>query len=208
MYEPDLEKLRRFALAVGLITLTYSVTGIYLSPGTDISLVGMKFGIARPGLLPIGIVLASVYATARLYYYGFMLKKSPYRIRREILDSLRCLKDSRAGKDKKIPMYFGPTEFETNFADYDPIRIEKYITDFPDVFPKFAGAVHFFQHKQDHVQTMEGKTVTLHGGKVTIPIRCRLAASIQDVDYSLPVWLNVTSLCIFGYRMWMRGISA
>jgi hypothetical protein len=60
MYEPDIEKLRRFSLVVALITLTYSVAGISLVPDPGISVIGLTFKVSRPDLLPIGLVLASV----------------------------------------------------------------------------------------------------------------------------------------------------
>ena len=111
MHKPDIEKLRRFSLVVALITLTYSIAGISLAPDPGISVIGLTFKVSRPALLPIGLVMASIYAMIRFYYYGFMLKKSPYRVRRDVIDSLRCRKRLYIGGKKKVPMYYGPVEF-------------------------------------------------------------------------------------------------
>ena len=43
MYEPDIEKLRRFSLVVALVLLTYSVAGISLSPEAAISVIGLIY---------------------------------------------------------------------------------------------------------------------------------------------------------------------
>ncbi len=207
MDEPNIGKLRRFALVVGLITLTYSVAGISLRPEAGVSLAGLTFKISRPGLLPVGIVLASLYAMVRFYYYGFMLYKSPYSVRRGILDELYCFERPYIG-GKRIPMYFGPTEFETKLSDEDSCKIRQYIDAFPDAFPRFAKAKPSFQLQQELAQTTEGDPVTMYSGKVVIPIACRLAAIVQDIDYSLPVWLNLVSLCVFFGHTWMWGVHA
>ena len=52
---------------------------------------GMTFKVSRPGLLPIGLVTASVCTVLRFFYYGFMLKKSPYRFRRDAIDGSATL---------------------------------------------------------------------------------------------------------------------
>lgn len=207
MDESNIGKLRRFALIVGLITLTYSVAGISLRPEAGVSLAGLTFKISRPGLLPVGIVLASLYATLRFYYYGFMLYKSPYSVRRGVLDGLYCFEGPYIGR-RKIPMYFGPTEFETKLSDEDSCKIQQYIDTFPDAFPRFARAKPSLQLQQELAQTTEGDPVTMHSAKVVIPIACRLAAIVQDIDYSLPVWLNLISLCVFFGYTWMWGVHA
>ena len=85
---PDLERLRRFALAIGLVTLTYGVAGISLTAGSTVSPFGIPFTISRPDFLPVGLAIASLYAAARFYYYGFMIRKSPFARRKDLL-SLR-----------------------------------------------------------------------------------------------------------------------
>jgi hypothetical protein len=134
MREPDLEKLRRFSLTVALLILTYSVASISLEPNSGISIIGLTFKVSRPDLLPIGLIVASIYGTISFYYYGFMLKKSPYRVRRGVLDGLYCFERPYI-TGKKIPMYFGPTDFETRVSAEDLSKIQQYVDSFPDAFP-------------------------------------------------------------------------
>jgi len=204
MLEPDLEKLRRFSLTVALLILTYSVAGISLEPNSGISIIGLAFKVSQPDWLPIGLIVASIYGTISFYYYGFLLKKSPYRVRRGVLDGLYCFERPYI-TGKKIRMYFGPTDFETRLSAEDPSKIQQYVDSFPDAFPKFAGASPSLQLQQEQAQTTQGKSVTTYSAKVIIPIRCRLLAAFQDFDYSLPIWLNLGSLAIFFLQAWMRG---
>jgi hypothetical protein len=201
MHEPNLEKLRRFSLTVGLVTLTYAVAGISLKPDANISVIGLTFEVIRPALLPAGIVIASLYGTVRFYYYGIMLRESPYRVRRGVLDQLDCVEQPHVYK-KKIPVYFGPSKFETKLSASDPQAIEKYIDSFPDVFPRFAKVAPSIQRHHEYASTMKGETCVIYSAKVTIPKICRLAAAIHDIDYSLPIWLNIVSLSTFLYCLW------
>jgi hypothetical protein len=207
MYEPDMEKLRRFSLVVALLTLTYSVAGISLVPDSGISVIGLTFKVSRPGLLPIGLVMASMYAMIRFYYYGFMLKRSPYRIRRDVIDSLHCHERRYIGRRKQVPTYFGPTVFTAALWVSDRAEATAYIGKFPEVFPKFALARPSMKIEASKSYTDEGEYAGMdYDVQVVIPIRCRLAAIIQDFDYSSPIWLNLVSLTIFFFRTGLKGI--
>lgn len=205
MHEPDIEKLRRFSLVIALITLTYSVAGISLTPNAGISVIGLAFKVSRPDLLPIGLVIASFYVMIRFYYYGFMLKKSPFRVRRNLIDSLHCYERQYLGGKKRVPMYFGPTEFSASLWVADRTKADTYITNFPEVFPKFALATPSMKIESSEVnietEKNEYDTETNYDVHVVIPIRCRLVAIIQDVDYSSPIWLNLISLIIFSFEL-------
>ncbi len=199
MHEPDMEKLRRFFLAIALVTITYSVAGISLEPNSGLSLFGLTFRVARPDWLPIGLIIASFYGMISFYYYGFMLKKSPYRVRRDIMDGLDAWEpDFIPGK--KVPVYVGPTEFQTSPWHTDREKIEKYVLNFPEAFPKFARARVSAQVLSRQSCDEDGDVYTVYAAKVVIPIRCRLAALFQDVDYSSPIWLNIVALVIFWTR--------
>jgi hypothetical protein len=209
MCEPDIEKLRRFSLVVALITLTYSVAGISLVPDPGISVIGLTFKVSRPNLLPIGLVLASIYAVIRFYYYGFMLKKSPYRFRRNIIDNLHCSKRQYIRGRKKVPTYFGPTEFHASLWVPDKAEVKAYIENFPDAFPKFALARPSMNINSKEVFTEDGDSRGMrYDVQVVIPVRCRLAAIIQDIDYSSPIWLNLVSLTTFLYWIGMGRVCS
>ncbi|OPY72638.1 MAG: hypothetical protein A4E64_02897 [Syntrophorhabdus sp. PtaU1.Bin058] len=211
MNEPNIEKLRRFALAVALIVLTYSVAGISLGPESKISVLGMTFKVSRPELLPIGLLMASVCVVLRFYYYGFMLNRSPYRLRRDAIDGLidTTPRVSRTRK-RKISVYFSSaTEFDSLVWESNRTKVEKYVEDFPNLFPKFARARASAQINSEPSYTENGDPAgPMYSAKVVIPIRCRMAAIFQDIDYASPVWLNAISLGTFFWRIWKTGINA
>jgi len=209
MHEPDIEKLRRFSLVVGLITLTYSVAGMSLVPDPGISFIGLTFKVSRPSLLPVGLVMASIYAMIRFYYYGFMLKNSPYRDRRDAIDNLTCYEYRYSGGREKVPTYFGPTKFGASLWVPERAKAEAYIAGFPEVFPKFALARTSMKIETSESYNEDGDSAGMfYNVEVVIPIRCRLVAILQDIDYSSPVWLNMISLTIFFFRIGLKGINA
>lgn len=210
MHKPNIEKLRRFSLVVALITLTYSVAGISLVPDPSISVIGLTFKVSRPSLLLIGLVIASLCAMIRFYYYGFMLEKSPYRVRRDTINSLHCYDRRYIGGRKKVPTYFGPTKFTASLWVSDRAKAEAYMATFPEAFPKFAlGARPCTKIKASESYTEDGDSAGMrYDVQVVIPIRCRLAAIIQDIDYSSPIWVNLVSLIIFFFRIGLKGIYA
>lgn len=162
-------------------------------PDANICFLGLPFKVSRPGLLPIGLIIASLCAIGRFYYYGFMLKKSPYRVRRDILDSM----DLRYNKIKKVPTYIGSIEFNANISCPDRESAEKYISNFPDAFTKFAGARPSMKIKSSEFITEDEDYSISYDVNVVIPTWCRRAAIFQDIDYSSPIWLNLASLIIF-----------
>lgn len=204
MHEPNLEKLRRFSLAVGLIVLTYSFAGISLDPHSGINVVGLAFRVAKPQLLPLGLIITSLYGLFSFYYYGFMLKKSPYRVRRDIIDELDVWEQTYIS-GKKVPVYFGPSEFETPIAYSEPDRVEHYVANFPEIFPKFAKARASAKLFSSPSCDEDGEPYTSYRARIVIPKRCRLAAIFQDIDYASPIWLNIMALAAFTYRIVCEG---
>lgn len=198
MHEPDLEKLRKFALVVGLVILTYSIAGISLDPNSGFSVVGLAFRVSKPELLPTGLIIASFYAMVSFYYYGFMLKKSPFRVRRDIIDGLNAW-DPKFVSGKKVSIYFGPTEFETSPWHSELEKVEAYVDNFPEAFPKFASAKVSAKVISSQSCDEEGEFYMIYAAKVKIPKRCRLAAIFQDFDFASPILLNVLALAVFFY---------
>lgn len=186
---PELTKLRRFALAIGLVLLSYSVAGIKLKTGTEASLFGVPFVIIRPELLPFGLILASVYGLIRFYYYGLMLSDSPYRYRKDLLSKLQV--KGQTGKHKGSIYKTAPV------CDREELEKQKKVI--IEAFPKFAG-----RRVSDNVKSVNvnvykigpansGETYS-YEAEITIPRRCRLIALVQDIDYTLPIWLNIIAL--------------
>ena len=210
MEKSDLERLRRFSLTVALIILTYSLAGIVPKTQPDISLIGLKFTVSRVNWLPIGLVIASIYATIRFYYYGFMLNRSPYGVRRDALDHMYCDEPEYTIHEKKVPIYWGPTRFTAHICSTDREEAEEYVKNFPQIFPRFAGGKPSMNIISFPVATQppkgEAYEATAYEVKVLIPIRCKAAALIQDFDYSASVWLNLGALALFFLRLKIPNI--
>jgi hypothetical protein len=79
---PDLAKLRRFALAIGLTLFIYSVAGVELNPDQTISPLGLSLKIKQPYLIGLGILIASGYASMRYWFFAMRAVHSPLLERR------------------------------------------------------------------------------------------------------------------------------
>jgi len=192
----ELNKLRRFALGAGLVLLSYSVAAIRLEDGKA-SLFGVPFLIGRPEFLPFGLILASVYGLLRYYYYGLMLPPgSPYRHRKDLLSKLQA--KCRTGKYKGS-VYFGPSRLCTTPTRQQE-EIEKQTKEIIEAFPKLAGrrvSADVKQYDQRAYKFDEsGKECLAYEAEISIPILCRIAAFLQDIDYTLPIWVNIFALVV------------
>ena len=190
---PELHKLRRFALGAGLVLLLYSVAGIRLEAGAKASIFGIPFVINRPELLPLVLIIASFYGLLRFYYYGLVLLNSPYRHRKYLLSKLHA--EGQYGTYKGS-VYFGPSQFSTTPSTYDIGLAEKQAKDIIEAFPKFPGGRVSAEVKAYHGVDQKGELYVTYEAKIFIPRARRLVALIQDIDYTLPVWLNIAALAI------------
>ena len=82
--DQEIGKLRRFALAVGLVLFTVAIAGVELQSPALISPLGIPLNLKRPDLLGVGLCIASGYALIRYLLYGFVLTISPIEWRRRI----------------------------------------------------------------------------------------------------------------------------
>lgn len=190
----ELYKLRRFALGAGLVLLSYSVAGIQLK--TEALLFGFPFVICRPEFLPFGLIVASVYGLLRFYYYGLMLSQnSPYHHRKDLLSKL----DSQNQTDRyKGSVYFGPSRLYTASAPQRE-QVEKQAERIIEAFPKFGDKrVSFMVNVNDaslyKVTSKREEPHVIYKAEISIPRTCRLMAFFQDIDYTLPIWLNILAL--------------
>ena len=197
---PDVERLRRFALAAGLLLLTYVAAGISLDTDLHVAPLGIPFRISRPELLPIALVLATLCGMLRFYYYAVMLADSPFRVRRDLLDSLVFFPSSPC-LAKSPPMYWGPTELDSSPLTDDRSQVEQLAAKLQIAFPKFARARVKATVEAVPATDYKGEDYVTWGLKVVIPLRCRIAALLQDVDYTAPVWFNMLVLGIAAYRL-------
>jgi hypothetical protein len=211
-----LEKLRRFGLTTGLVLLTYVLAGIRVEPNARVSPLGFDFEIMRPDMLPIGLAVAAFAAMVRFYYFGHLLGTSPYRRRRDLVDGLIAHHDEyiRAGKlvksgpfakGRQIPMYWGPRKFSISPWRTDPEVMDARRRAFDNAFPRFAGARASAMVTEDTSYTDNGDDYQIYSVDVTIPRRCRVAAVLEDIDYSSPVWINAAALLMYGWTLVRSG---
>ena len=208
MDDAHLEKLRRFALASGTLLFVYLVAGIVIKPDADISVFGFPFRIARPDLLPLGLAAASFLGALRFQYYGIWLATSPHRRRRDLIDSLMVhfkeyIRDGRYTRKEsiprgcQIPTYWGPRRFTTSPSYSDRGIVERLAAAFDNAFPKFLGARASANIESHESCDEDGREYFSYCIDVVIPRRCRLAALLEDLDYTSPVWWNVLVLALF-----------
>ena len=71
-----------------------------------------------------------------------------------------------------------------------------------NIFPKFAGAKVSANISSYQWSEQDGKLQkTCYNIHASIPVRCSIAAIIQDIDYSLPISLNLIALINFFSRI-------
>ena len=169
MHAADLERLRRFCLAIGLILITYFFADVKVDASKNVSFAGLPLTILRPELIPIGLLIASFYNAMRFWYYGFASHRSPRKKRRQILDSFVCQADGTY----KLKSYL--TVGELNELEN---KIEQ-------AFP------HFRKARPVLARDCPGGVTT---PKFSLPFRITLAGWFEDLDYAAPVWLNLIAV--------------
>jgi|CXWL01.1.fsa_nt_gi hypothetical protein len=190
---PELEKLRRFSLAVGLILISYVIAGIELEAGAKVSVLGLPFTIQRPELLPLSLALASFYGLVRFYYYGFMLAQSPHRHRKDLLHKLH-------GKGTHGTYmgsaFMGPAEYSTTPEISDRAAVEAQLNELINAFPKVLNFKPSGKVESNRGIEGNGETYVVYSAEVTIPFLCRIAAAMQDLDYFAPIGVNIVVLVL------------
>lgn len=183
---------------MALVLVTLTVAGATLEPDARVLPLGLPLRLSRPEFLPVGLALGTVYGMLRFYYYGIMLATSPYRKRRDILDSLY---PEGAGPGERAPLYFGPTRFRTTPWHWDRDRVGRQAEEFPKAFPKFAGARVSANVVSDTFFDERGQPDVSHAVELVIPVRCRIAAVLQDLDYTAPVWAPLIAVMFFMWQL-------
>jgi hypothetical protein len=128
-----------------------------------------------------------------------MLAKSPYRIRRDVLDELW-------GDQEKGPglahTYWGPVKFRSTFTHDRHDEARKASDELPSSFPKFARARAKAWVTAQPRMTEDGDEYTAYIVAVEIPVRCRVAVFFEDLDYTSPVWFPLLASTILLLRPW------
>lgn len=195
---PDLNKLRRFALAVGLVLITYSVAAVELDTGETIRPLGLPLKVNRPDLLGIGLVIASLWGMWRFLYYGVWKVETEMRRRGAFLKEI----EARLASERK-----------PQFRERE--QVDKFAEAISERFPRLPGLGIRVASEPVGVEIRQiggegGEQVVDSGVKagyivrgVRIPLPIRLAARAEDADYFAPIWLNAVALLLWLYRVFV-----
>jgi hypothetical protein len=165
---PDLEKIRRFALAVALILSTLVLAGVKLETPLHVAPLGIPLIVQRPDLLSIGLVLAAIYSMLRYVYYGMLIQPSPMRARRELTGG------------KSYAWKTGDTTGVLQQARSDfQARVDRW-------FPQIG------RHRVTFTATLgQGATGV---NDVNVPRLVRVMCWIENLDFMLPIGANVAAV--------------
>lgn len=190
----DIERLRKFALVAALALLGYIASGVTLEAGAKVLILGIPFVISKPEMLPLILILASFYGLARYFYYGVMLNKTPYRRRNDLLKELTSFK-----KDRPLA---GQHEYTTSPMTPNRVEVEALANSVIDVYPKVTSAIPLATIERTLESDDGGEPYLVFVATIKIPFVCRIAATIEDIDYMTPVLLNIVALTWGGYVLW------
>lgn len=192
---PDLQKLRRFALAIGLVLLTYSLAAVELDTGEPIRLLIVPLKFDRPEWLPIGLVLASLYAAARYWYYGISIREAPWALRFRFLS---LVKVKKAAKREEPTSMIGTNDL-----------CELLKNQALSVFPGLRNDSIVIMPPEGTHKEAENRWRLIFNEDPTADWRTFL----HDVDYIAPILVNVfalasqLSLSLVALAEWLSGSS-
>lgn len=198
---PDLQKLRRFSLALGVILFSYVVAGFDPVRDADgeatVNLPLVEFKIGNPDYIPIGLVVASVWGLVLFWYYGLMLQRAPWRHRREVLREAKRLNNGHI--------------YEARFsAEGEALG---FLNRLRPLFPRFLN-----RETLMYVGGVSGRRITKHAEKLGetaefeqtkegcsvvfgVSGRQLAVAWFQDFDFYAPIWVNAIALGVWSYSV-------
>jgi hypothetical protein len=200
--QAELWRLRRFALGSGLVLFTWGLAGVKLGSQPQLTVLGLPFVVERADLIPFGLAAAACYAALRYFYYAVSFGPSPYRVRRDILDQFRGRQ--RHGKPGPFPTpgTYADRLTEISASPWRDSRehMEKLANDLRNSFPKFGLARVKAEVKGEASHTPDGESFVSYTVEASIPVRCRIAAILQDIDYTAPIWFPLLAIAYWYLR--------
>jgi len=196
--DEGLPKIRRFALATGLLLLMYVLAEVQLTSTVKVSLLGVELTVGRPRFLVLGFLVVCLYAAARFWYYGIVMSISPGRARRDLL-----VRHQLPGGN---PPPQGPVSdsYLSTLRSQAEQEVRLY-------FPSVRG-------RRLVTAQVEQSGETARINVTTPPCSTRLLCWWQNVDYTAPLWLNVVAIlcyCVglvwplsFAHRAWPGVVAA
>lgn len=176
---PDLEKLRRFALAIGLVLITYSLAAVELDVGETIHPLGIPLRINDPKSLGIGLMLVSLYAGVSFVMYGTWLTESPTHKRR-------------------MYRYYDPQDPYLVRSGEERQRFEER---FSALFPRIRGSE--AKVNVTWASNVDDKSDVLEVEGFLIPKIVDRAARLDELNYFAPIWVNVLAVVLWLYRVFV-----
>ena len=216
----EVARHRRFALAVGLVLLVYSLAGVELSKGDTITPLGIPLKIMRPDWLSMGLVFASIYATYRYVLHAMYMRESPRRSRYELKRSAKqCLIDKIAHARRELAINEtiianpNPPIFQQKQNAIDEAkRINGELAEHEAKLAELNRAFGLVERftVDDSLDVLRQRVAAafpsigrvkpnvFDSGKPTaeIPRRLRIAARLIDFDYELPLTVNAIAIVV------------
>lgn len=169
--KPDIPRLRRFALVIGLLLVVFAVAGVKLKSPTEIHPLGIPFEITRPYLLDIGLIASAVYAASRYWYYAMLVSLWPREVRAIIQ------------RDQILP-----SSVESRLPPDAKLKHRGALSLLSRYYPKSV-------IKSEAIKISVDGHVAVQVPPTTF--RTRLLIFLEEIDYTAPVWVNVCAIIIY-----------
>ena len=179
----DLARIRRFSLLMGVLLISYVLAGIRIKPGETFEAYGFSWEILRPELLPIGLALGSLYGLISYTMNAFVFRRSPRRQRASALRSL-----SKSDRENE-------TWYSESFTAREAVDV--FGSRLMELFPPARRRDVEVDTVTQHPSEMSGLRIPLYSLKVRLPDASVRLARVRDVDYLLPVFVNISALAIY-----------
>ncbi|MEI2719151.1 MAG: hypothetical protein V9E87_03255 [Gemmatimonadales bacterium] len=188
----ELPRIRRAALGMSLVAGVLISSGVTIDRAAAIPLFGLRVTLERADLIPLAVVISALYCAARYWYYGHMISRSPYRVRRELLNMLVT------GDGGPAWSYFGPGKVKSRYPDTDLRKVSEATRAIGTKWPRFLRATAAAEWERTEVITVHGSE---NAGRIDalVPMRCRIAALCEDLDYATPV---IAPLAVAAWYWW------
>ena len=177
MENHNTEKMRRFALSIGIVLLVYAIADVKLNLEKDIIILGIPLLIKNSFIIGIGLVLVSIYATLRYLYFGIIIGITPKKARDNLLDN-RLPDGTRVTAQSTSPNYLDTNECK----DILQKEVDKY-------FPVIRGEERTYSDA-----TADG---TVYKFQIEPKKYSSVVGRLHSFDHWLPFWINFIAIIVF-----------
>ena len=205
----QIQKLRRSALLVALYLLATPFLGLEIA---KLGKGGVGMTIGNPGRLVYVICAVSLFQIGRFWLYAIWHHQWPCRHRDDVIKRLG---------NPKFNQYTGTILQARSRSDLPP-DIDAALA----LYPRFLGA-EVREATQDDIYAYNERVVRRNKKKYgdfppdaddqlamagvegsplyfRVPLRCRIGALLEDLDYTAPLWLSLLSVATALFFKWFR----